>query len=108
PASDPGFYNVGATGSASAIYLGNDWVLTASHVTVGDTTFSFPDPTNSAQIDMATYKVVTNSGVVLTNPSGMAAGTSSDLILYKIDPTSSPFGEPNLPHLLLSASAPSV
>jgi hypothetical protein len=108
PASDPGFYNVGATGSASAIYLGNDWVLTASHVTVGATTFSFPDATNSGQIDTATYNIVANSGIILTNPTGANAGTNSDLILYKIDPTSSSFGEPNLPHLLLSSSAPTV
>ncbi|HVU89176.1 MAG TPA: dockerin type I domain-containing protein [Pirellulales bacterium] len=108
PPSDPGFYNVGATGSASAIYLGNDWVLTASHVTVGATTFSFPDPGNPSQLDTATYSVVPNSGVLITNPSGEHAGTISDLFLYKIDPTSSSFGAPNLPQLLLDSTSPTI
>ncbi len=108
PASDPGFYNVGATGSASAIYLGNDWVLTATHVTVGATTFSFPDRSNPSQLDTATYSIVRNSGIVLTNPTGVNAGTNSDLFLYKIDPTSSSFGNPNLPQLLLDSSSPSI
>lgn len=108
PADDPGFYNVGATASASAIYLGNDWVLTASHVTVTNTTFTFPDAANPAQLDTATYSVVPNSGVVLTNPSGANISTNSDLFLYKINPASSPFGSPNLPQLLLDSSSPSV
>ena len=108
PSSDPGFYNVGAIATASAIYLGNDWVLTADHVSTAPVTFSFPDRTNSSQLDTATYNIVPNSGVVLTNPTGANAGTASDLILYRIDPTSTPYGEPNLPQLLLSSSSPSV
>jgi hypothetical protein len=32
PADDPGFANVGSTGGASVIYLGNRWAITASHV----------------------------------------------------------------------------
>jgi hypothetical protein len=108
PTSDPGFYNVGATASASAIYLGNNWVLTASHVTVGNTTFSFPDAANPSQLDTATYGVVPNSGVVLTNPSGANMGANSDLFLYRIDPTTSTYGSPNLPQLLLDSSSPSI
>ncbi len=95
-----------ATGSASAIYMGDDWVLTASHVTITATTFSFPDPSNSSQIDTATYNIVPDSGIILTNPTGTNAGTNSDLIMYQIDPTSSPYGTPNLPQLLLPTSAP--
>jgi autotransporter-associated beta strand protein len=32
PADDPGFANVGTTGGASIIYLGNGWAITAAHV----------------------------------------------------------------------------
>ncbi|HVU89175.1 MAG TPA: PEP-CTERM sorting domain-containing protein [Pirellulales bacterium] len=113
PADDPGFYNVGAVGTASAIYLGTDsqgdgWVLSAAHVTLGNTTFNFPDRANPNQIDSATYSIVPNSGVILTNPTGPGAGHNSDLILYKIDPASSPLGLPNLPRLDIASSAPSV
>ncbi len=108
PANDPGFYNVGKVGSASAIYLGDNWVLSASHVQLGPTTFTFPDPNNPAQLDTGTYNIVNNSGVLLTNQTGMHIGSNSDLYLYKIDPTSSPFGTPNLPQLLLAQNTPSI
>ncbi len=113
PTDDPGFYSVGSVGTASAIYLGTDgqgngWVLSADHVTLGNTTFNFPDRTNPNQIDSATYNIVPNSGILLTNPSGPGAGQTSDLILYKIDPASSPYGLPNLPRLDISTSAPSL
>jgi autotransporter-associated beta strand protein len=36
PADDPGFANVGSTGGASIIYLGNRWAITASHVFLGN------------------------------------------------------------------------
>jgi hypothetical protein len=35
PADDPGWANVGSLGAASCVYLGDGWVLTASHVGVG-------------------------------------------------------------------------
>lgn len=35
PVDDPGFGNVGARGNATAVYLGNQWVLTANHVGTG-------------------------------------------------------------------------
>jgi len=108
PANDPGFYNVGRVGSASAICLGNNGVLTASHIQLGQTTFSFPDPNDPSQLDTGTYNIVNNSGVLLTNESGMHVGSNSDLYLYKIDPTSSPYGTPNLPQLLLAQSTPAI
>lgn len=45
PEADFGFANVGVRGAGSAIYLGNRWVMTASHlgagpVTFGDTAYS--------------------------------------------------------------------
>jgi hypothetical protein len=113
PADDFGFYNVGAVGTASAIYLGTDgqgngWVLSADHVTLGPTTFSFPDASNPNQIDTATYSIVNNSGIILKNNSGLGAGHNSDLILYKIDPSSSSYGLPNLPRLNIGAASPSL
>ncbi len=113
PADDPGFYNVGTTGTASAIYLGSNglsgyWVLSAKHVTLTATTFSFPDPANPSHIDSATYNIVPNSAVVLPNPSGAFQGTTSDLILYRIDPNSSSYGAPNLPTLNIASSAPTA
>jgi hypothetical protein len=109
PANDPGFYNVGSVGDASDIYIGNDWVLTAGHVTLGSTTsFTFPDPANPAQLDTATYNIVPNSGVTLTNPSGRFAGDNADLVMFKIDPTSSPYGSPNLRQPILANTAPTL
>ena len=37
PADDPGFANIGIRGSGSAVYLGDGWVLTATHVGAGVT-----------------------------------------------------------------------
>jgi hypothetical protein len=111
PADDPGFYSVGTVGDASAIYLGQDlsgdcWVLSADHITFGPTTsFTFFD-TSLSQYVTGTYQNVPNSGVVLTNPSGIGAGQNSDLVMYKIDPTSSSYGAPNLPQLILPPSQP--
>jgi len=106
PTDDPGFYNVGSVGSGAALYLGNNWVLAANHVTLGATSFSFPDPANSANIVTGTYNIVSNSGVVLNNNSGPQQGTKSDLIMYRIDPASSPYGSPNLPQPILAQAAP--
>jgi Dockerin type I domain/Trypsin len=109
PTNDPGFYNVGQAGAASCIYMGNGWVLTASHVTLGSTvSFSFPDSANHSQLDTGTYNIVPNSGVQLTNPTGMYANLAADLLMFKIDPTSSPFGPPNLPQPILTDVAPST
>jgi Dockerin type I domain len=106
PADDPGFYNVGEYGDASAIYLGNGWVLTASHIQGSTTTLTFPDPTIPGKLDTGTYAPVSNSGVILKNTVGLQVGTSSDLFMFKIDTTSSSVGAPNLPNLILSSSTP--
>jgi hypothetical protein len=108
PSDDPGFYNVGNYGDASAIYLGNGWVLTASHTQGSTTTLTFPDRTVAGQLDTATYQPVTNSGVILKNTVGPQAGSTSDLEIFKIDTTTSPFGAPNLPNLTLSSSTPAI
>ncbi len=111
PADDFGFYNVGAVGSASAIYLGTDgdgagWVLSANHVSLGATSFTFPNPSNPSQLVTASYNIVNNSAVLLNNTSGAGAGHHSDLVLYRIDPNSSQYGLPNLPRLNIANSTP--
>jgi hypothetical protein len=108
PGDDPGFYNVGSYGHASAIYLGNNWVLTASHIQGSTTTFTFPDPNNARRLVTATYEGTANSGVVLKNTVGPQAGTASDVYVYRIDPATSTFGAPNLPRLTIAPSSPAT
>jgi len=91
PIDDPGFYNVGSRGGASAIYLGNGWVLTAAHVGAGGTTF------NSTW-----YDAVPGSAIQIVNPPGAAYTTYSDLTMFQIA------GRPNLPSLSIDATAPQV
>ena len=91
PADDPGWANVGARGSASAIYLGNRWVLTAKHVGAGPTVFQG-----------VAYGVVPDSLVSLVNPSGIGFSSSTDLLLYRID------ASPSLPPLRIDTLVPGV
>lgn len=91
PGDDPGWANVGSCNSASAVYLGNRWVLTAWHVNAlgnfpvvfGNTAYTVSGPVNR----------LTNNGT-----GGMSAQT--DLILFQIN------ADPGLPSLSISASAP--
>jgi len=110
------WYNVGQLNSASAVYIGDDWVLSASHIsgyTTGTTTFSFEDP-NSDSVLKVGYQAVPGSFVRLTNPSGPAAGQLSDLLMYKIEPSSGVIAgtstsytqSPNLAHVLIATDAP--
>lgn len=91
PADDPGFANVGWRGGGSAIYLGNQWVLTAGHVGVGPTIFQG-----------VAYGAVPDSQVALVNPPGVSFTSQTDLLLYRID------GLPPLPSLEIGASVPGV
>jgi len=91
PADDPGFANVGWRGGGSAIYLGNQWVLTAAHVGPGPTIFQG-----------VAYGAVPNSQVSLVNPPGVGFTTQTDLLLYRVD------GLPPLPALEIGTSVPGV
>ena len=88
PADDFGFENVGVTDTGlSGVYLGDGWVLTASHVGARPITLAG-----------VTYQAIANSGVWLTNTSG----APPDLFVYEIN------GFPNLPHVALSSATPTV
>jgi len=94
PADDPGWANVGSLASskatASGVYLGNGWVLTAAHVGAG--TFYLDDTPYSAKAD---------SWHQLHHPE--APGWAIDLGLFQLAET--PVG---LPSLAISKSAPGI
>lgn len=83
PADDPGWANVGITNGASAVYLGNGWVLSATHVS---TTANIILGGVSYSRDMNTLTPI------WTDP-----WTISDMHLVKI------IGDPGLPSLTLSS-----
>ncbi|HVU89697.1 MAG TPA: Ig-like domain-containing protein [Pirellulales bacterium] len=91
PTDDPGFANIGIRGSGSAVYLGDGWVLTATHVGAGATWFNG-----------TLYNAVANSAVQLLNPPGAGYTTTTDLTLYQID------GRPDLPSVSIGSAAPAV
>jgi len=85
PEDDPGFQNVGIRGAASAIYLGNRWVLTANHVGAGDVV-----------LDGVPYAPDVNSIVRLDNPDTAANFShQTDMLLFQL------IEDPNLPALRL-------
>ncbi len=97
PADDPGFANVGILASGSAIYLGDGWVLTAAHV------YDNPSGTpTQTWFDGSFYSNVPNSGVELTNPTGVGLSTYTDLEMYRL---ATP---PPLPSLAINSTAPAV
>ena len=82
PEDDPGFVNVGMRGIASAVYLGNRWVMTASHLGAGTVTF-----------DDTAYSHVPGEFERLSNPAGLTEKT--DILLFRIQ------DDPGLPSLRL-------
>ncbi|MGC4013690.1 MAG: PEP-CTERM sorting domain-containing protein [Luteolibacter sp.] len=94
PPDDPGFANVGTVNGASAIYLGNGWVMTAAHVAG-----SLPASVNFGGTNYATlvgtYTQLTNNGAV-----GMTVNT--DIVLFQLA------SDPGLASLNISTSTPTV
>ena len=75
PSDDPGWYRTPT--NRSAIYLGNQWVLSATHAGFG-------------RVDLpgGSYEVIPNSDIILTNPTtfdGESASSASDLRLWRIN-----------------------
>lgn len=91
PVDDPGFANVGRRGAASAVYVGNQWVLTAQHVGVGSVVFGG-----------MSFSVDPGSDVILKNPTGSGLTVLTDLRMYRLT------SDPGLPSVDLVMSSPTV
>ena len=87
PRDDPGWANVGTVWSLTGIYLGNGWMLTASHVGAGPVV-----------LGGRTFAPVPDSMVQLRNQDGSLA----DLIVFRIH------GGPHLPRLRIATATPEV
>jgi hypothetical protein len=88
PPDDPGFANVGSLNGASAVYLGNRWVLTASHVGPGTVTFGGAPYAGIGPVTQ------------LSNQSTPGMTLNTDLILFQIG------ADPGLPALSIASAAP--
>lgn len=102
PVGMPYFGNVGSltnaagTGTASAIFLGNRWVLTAYHVSPG-----LPGP-GKVKFGGTTYNSEPGTWTRLQNPSDMGLSVSTDLVLFQIT------ADPGLPTIGIRSAAPSA
>jgi hypothetical protein len=89
PADNPGWANVGTVANGSAVYLGNRWAITATHVWTGPTTFSG-----------TTYQNVPGSEITLSNNGAPGRTAYTDLVLYQLAT------DPGLPALTIASSTP--
>ena len=89
PADDPGWANLGYRSGPglSAIYLGNRWVVTASHVGAGTVTFNG-----------VPYAPIAGTTIGFETAPGQLA----DLIVFKLR------DDPGLPSLAITTTAPAV
>ena len=92
PGGQPYFGNVGVLNGASAIYLSNQWVMTASHVAG-----SLPA---SVSFGGTSYATQAGSWQRLTNSGPLSA--FADIVLFRLA------SSPGLPTLSLISSAPAV
>ncbi|HEX2749758.1 MAG TPA: trypsin-like serine protease [Verrucomicrobiales bacterium] len=91
PVDNPGWLNVGSCNSASAVYLGNRWVLTAYHVNAGG---GFPVVFNGT-----VYTPVPGTNTQLTNNGTPGMSANTDLMVFQIN------ADPGLPPVQLSSTA---
>lgn len=89
PVDNPGWANVGTVANGSAVYLGNRWAITATHVWTGPTTFSG-----------TTYQNVPGSEITLSNNGAVGQTAYTDLVLYQLAT------DPGLPALTIASSTP--
>jgi MprA protease rhombosortase-interaction domain-containing protein len=94
PVDDPGWLNIGNCNSASAVYLGNRWVLTAFHV---NGAANFPVVFNGNL-----FTPVPGTATQLTNNGTPGMSANADLIVFQIN------GDPGLPPVQLSSTPPIV
>ena len=90
PGNDPGWNNVGRQSGASAVYLGNRWVLTANHV--AQTAFHLTD---GRSFDMSV-----GSAVTLKPPSDRFSSRAVDLRMFRLAE------DPGLPSLTIADATP--
>ena len=91
PSDNPGWENVGVRGIGTGVYLGNLWVLTASHVGGGD-----------ILLGGATYTMAAGTGFQLTNAGASGKSTLTDLYMYQLT------ADPGLPALRIATSTPAL
>ena len=89
--ADPGFANMGVYKNHGAIYLRNNWVLSAWHI-IDNNPFGAYD----VDFDGNVLAGIPGSEVRLSTPPS----TPSDLGIFKVQ------GDPNLPELTITSSAP--
>ncbi len=95
PMGQPYFGNVGVLNGASAIYLSNQWVMTASHV-AGSLPASVSFGGTSYATQAGSWQQISNSGL----EPGLTA--FADIVLFRLATS------PGLPTLTLRTTAPAV
>ena len=94
PSGQPYFGNVGSLNGASAIYLGNRWVMTASHVAS-----TLPASVN---FHSTNYTTVGGTHHTLTNNGEVGLSTNTDIVLFQLS------SDPGLPWLNIASAAPTA
>jgi hypothetical protein len=89
PPDDRGWDYVGRRGNASAVYLGDRWVLTAFHVRAG-----------SVALMGQTYQKEPGEGFQIENPPGFGLSLFTDLRMFRLTE------DPGLPPLPISVARP--
>lgn len=94
PSGQTYFGNIGTLNGASAIYLGDGWVLTANHVAP-----SLPGPVNFGG---TSYAPEPGTWQRLQNPAGSGLSTYTDIVLFRLATNLA------LPSIPISNAAPPV
>jgi dockerin type I repeat protein len=92
PANDPGWNNVAHLSTASAVYLGNRWVITANHVPDAPVGFS----------DGRIFNISVGSDVQLVNTGLNASLGAADLRMFRLA------ADPGLPALQIDTASPTA
>lgn len=89
PPDDPGWDSVGRRANASAVYLGDRWVLTAFHVAAG-----------TVNLGGVNYSKEPGEGIQLQNPPGFGLSQFTDLRMFRLEEA------PPLPPMRISQVRP--
>jgi len=90
PGNDPGWDNVARMSGASAVYLGNRWMITANHVSDAPVRFR----------DGRVFSIAPSSDVPLTTPGSPTPNVSADLRMFRLT------ADPGLPSLSIADTSP--